>query len=186
MKASFEKPPCWDQANKLFKLDQLGIGCIFTYGDTIYNPFRIEITDDLEAHEALHEIQQKEFDGGPKAWWDKFCADPKFRIDQEAKAYRTQYLFLLRKKPHDRNQKARLAVVLGRLLASPMYGNVISEGDAMRKIYGLQEKPESPMREKQVRTEPTNKQRKAIAENARRMAEKKARNEKYQRKHAVV
>lgn len=186
MKASFEKPPIWKQANELFKLDQLGLGAIFTFGDTIYNPFHIEVTDDLEAHEAVHEIQQREFPGGPKAWWDKFCEDPAFRIDQEAKAYRAQYLFLRKKKARSLNEQHNIAHMLAGLLAGPMYGNVITSPDAMRRIYGMHDKPETPMREKVERTTPTNKTLKNIAAHERRMAERKRKNEKFNAKKGAT
>ncbi len=133
MKISISKPPCWDEANKLFRLEELNMGTIFCYGSTIYNPFNIEISDDLIVHEETHSKQQGGNDTGAKLWWRAFIDDVGFRLEQEVEAYHAQYKFLCRKKK-DRNAQARMLNTLAGQLSSPMYGGIITHTAAMTAI----------------------------------------------------
>lgn len=133
MKISLQKPPCYDEANKLFKLEELGMGTIFTYGDTIYNPFHAYITDDLIRHEEVHMEQQEADPEKAKAWWERFIKDPQFRADQECEAYGAQYKFFCQKQK-DRNRRARYLWDLAKAVSGPMYGNCITHSEAMKQI----------------------------------------------------
>lgn len=129
MNVSFEKPPIYDEAVKLFKLTPEQ-GTIFTYGDTVYNPWKIEIPDHLQVHEEVHMVQQGK---DPARWWKKYFADTDFRLSQELEAYRKQYKFAC-KHIKDRNAQSRFLWDLAEMLASPMYGNLISFQEALGKI----------------------------------------------------
>lgn len=133
MKVSYEQPPVWDQANKLFKLEELKIGAVFTYGDTIYNPSSIALTPELIRHEETHMEQQQANSDVAKAWWKRYIQDPQFRLEQEAEAYAAQYkLFCQIHK--DRNKQARYLYQIAGLLASPMYGNIVTRTEAQSMI----------------------------------------------------
>jgi hypothetical protein len=105
-------------------------GTIYTYGDTIYNPGRVEIPEYLMIHEEVHSKQQG---ADPDAWWGRYLIDQYFRTDQEAEAYAKQYDFMC-KKIKDRNQRNRLLIDLSKILTSPVYGLQLSASSAMKFI----------------------------------------------------
>jgi hypothetical protein len=65
---------------------------VFCYGDTIYNPFKVEVTADLHIHEEVHCKQQGEY---PDIWWNQYLSDKDFRLHQEIEAYGTQLKFIM-------------------------------------------------------------------------------------------
>ena len=105
-------------------------GTIYTYGDTIYNPGRVEIPEYLMIHEEVHSKQQG---ADPDAWWGRYLIDQYFRVDQEGEAYAKQYDFMC-KKIKDRNQRNRLLIDLSKILASPVYGSCVTTSGAMEII----------------------------------------------------
>lgn len=133
MKIIIAKPPIWEEANKLFKLQELGLGVIFTYGDIIYNPFNIFVTTDLVAHESVHAEQQQHNETCAKLWWKRYIEDPEFRIQQESAAYHAQYKCLC-KQHKDRNVRARKLYMLADQLSGPIYGNSVTHSEAMARI----------------------------------------------------
>lgn len=104
---------------------------IFTYGDTIYNPYKCHIDPSLMAHEETHERQQAAI--GVDAWWDRYLREPEFRADQEIAAYRRQFR-VLRKHYRDRNALARWLHETAALLAGPMYGGCLPHTVALVRI----------------------------------------------------
>lgn len=130
MKIVNDFPPNIDQIRAAFDLS--GKNIVFTYGDTIYNPWGGNIDAALEAHEATHARQQEEI-GGPDVWWERYLADPEFRADQEIAAYRA-HLRGVKKLTKDRNVIARIIHGWGTSLAGGMYGGCVSYADALRRI----------------------------------------------------
>lgn len=126
------KPPIWEKAARLFGLKN-GDPIFFTYGDTIYNPAGAQLTPDLIVHEECHGEQQDMHPDVAKIWWERYCHDTEFRIEQEAEAYGAQYRWLCRR-DRDRNAQARHLHQLAAMLASPMYGSAIGHADAKKKI----------------------------------------------------
>ncbi|TSA58174.1 hypothetical protein D4R42_00235 [bacterium] len=102
----------------------------FTYGDTIFNPHDLILKDHSIAHEEQHSEQQGD---NPQAWWDRYLADPYFRIDQEAEAYARQFNFMC-KTNKDREKRFHIMLDLSRFLASPLYGSVIGRDMALKLI----------------------------------------------------
>ena len=61
-----EYPPIIERIRETFELKGREI---FTWGDIIYNPSGVYISDELFAHESIHEEQQgKEIE----QWWEKY------------------------------------------------------------------------------------------------------------------
>ena len=87
MKFSHEKPPIYEQCKKEFGIDWESI--VITYGDTVYS--KHPLSEDLKAHEKVHIEQQTTM--GKEIWWDKYFADPDFRLSQEVPAYKAQLEF---------------------------------------------------------------------------------------------
>ena len=110
---------------------------VFTYGDTIYNPSGGELSRDVVVHESVHEQQQlmlkRWWRSGARAWWNLYIKDPEFRLAQELQAYQTQYFFLLQG-GMNRDRLAKRISDMAYSLSSPMYGNIISYADAVRRI----------------------------------------------------
>ena len=107
-----------------------GPNAIFTYGDTVYSPSGDVLSPELRAHEAVHIKQQA---GGAEAWWDRYLVDVEFRLAQELEAHRVEYqTYCGRDK--DRNRRSRFLNAIAARLASPMYGNIITVREALRRI----------------------------------------------------
>lgn len=133
MKISTDKPPIWEEANKFFKLEELGLGSIFTYGDTIYNPFNVELTQDLIVHEMVHIRQQESDNTVAGIWWKRFFMDPDFRLEQELEAYAAQYKYICTQVT-DREKRSKNLLTLAGLLSGPMYGHIIGKMEAYAQI----------------------------------------------------
>lgn len=130
MKIANTFPPNYAKIASTFKIKGRA-GIIFTWGDTIYNPSKIDIPPDLIAHEQVHEQQQRQI-GGPKVWWEKYLEDPQFRFEQELAAYRAQYAYA--RAIYGRDQRRKLLDHVSRALAGPMYGNLVSPAQAKQMI----------------------------------------------------
>lgn len=98
MKIINNNPPNIDKIKKAFPIVK---GTIFCYGDSIYNPDGMIISEDLIIHEGIHQKQQ-----GDKIeeWWDKYISDKEFRLEQELEAYRNQYNYALEKYPRNKRK----------------------------------------------------------------------------------
>lgn len=130
MKIINEKPPIFEEAHKHFEIDDSAT--IYTYGNAIYNPAGLNISQELIEHESTHARQQKAI-GGPDIWWRNYFDDPNFRFEQEAEAYGRQHEYYCNTHA-DRNARARHLHLLAVILASPMYKVNVSHNYAMRAI----------------------------------------------------
>jgi len=129
---SYEKPPIFEEAEKLFGVTEKD-PVFYTFADTCYIPSGIPITADLIAHEETHAEQQEHDPLVAKIWWQRYFIDPDFRIEQEAEAYGAQYRFLCRIY-RDRNAQARILHGLASHLSGKIYGYCIGLLEASRKI----------------------------------------------------
>lgn len=129
MKILTEFPPNYAQIQLVFKEIEKHKP-IFCYGDTIYNPFKREITPDLDKHEEVHSKQQGLY---PDQWWGQYLNDRDFRLQQEIEAYGTQYAFV---KSFVKNTKLLewLKENMADALSGELYGNLLSYGEAESKI----------------------------------------------------
>jgi len=111
---------------------------VFTYDDILYNPTGADISSDLKVHEETHSRQQKIFRGGAKMWWKSYLFSPEFRLDQEAKAYRAQYCYILVHSGGQKNrgQQVRKAALIrfAEDLSGKIYGKICSYELALRLI----------------------------------------------------
>lgn len=127
MKISKEYPP-----NYALIIEKLGNvdGSLFCYGDTIYNPFERDVTEDLVQHEAIHSRQQGD---APDVWYYQYLSDPQFRLQQEIEAYGTQYAFAKRYIKGGKFLEWALDN-MARALSGPMYGNLVTHNQAVCSI----------------------------------------------------
>lgn len=132
MQVKNEKPPIFDDACRTFRVNASTV--LFTYGDTIYNPGGVEISDDLMAHEAVHGDQQNHNDTDAALWWGKYLRDPKFRVIQEAEAYGKQYWFICQYKTKNKQTQFTVLKRFAEMLSSPLYGECVGLLTAMSLI----------------------------------------------------
>lgn len=125
-----EWPPRREEIEGVF--GALPDGVVFAWGDKIMVPSGTRLQPWLIDHELVHLDQQEAF-GGLEPWWDRYLIDPDWRLEQELEAHIEEYRSLCRYEK-DRNTQARYLNEIGGRLASKMYGNLISRGDAMRRI----------------------------------------------------
>lgn len=123
-------PPAaiYDRCVKEFGVD-FEKGVVFTVGNMIYSKF--DLTEDLLEHELVHVKQQHDL--GIEIWWERFFADPAFRLEQEVEAYRTQYRWIERHHK-DRNARHYYLNAFAGFLCGPMYGHLLDHKDAMNLI----------------------------------------------------
>lgn len=100
---------------------------VYAWGGTIYVPYE-PLPHELYAHELVHFRQQEEL-GGPEAWWERYLADPAFRLEQEIEAYRAQ----IASHPNRAARRACLRDVAADL-AGPMYGRILSKDRALQLL----------------------------------------------------
>jgi hypothetical protein len=132
MEIVIDRPPIYDEAAKVFPLQGREI---FAWGDKIYNPGGFNIPPWLVAHETVHAVQQLDETGeyDPESWWARYLVDIEFRFQQELEAHQEEYTsFCLNNK--DRNKRLQYKRLVARKLAAPLYGNMITAFDAMRRI----------------------------------------------------
>ena len=129
MVISHEYPPNMIAIAKAFPVDDL---TVYTYGSTLYAPHATNIPEDLLVHEETHSRQQGL---EPALWWDKYIADPQFRLKMELGAYRAQYRFYKKLPQARQNPPAfKLLLTLARDLSGPLYGHLVDYYTAIALI----------------------------------------------------
>jgi hypothetical protein len=126
MEIVYSAPPNYDEVAKAFDIKD-NQGVVFTYGNKLYVPGgkRIIIDKPLMRHEETHAHQQKHM--GVTEWWEKFLADPAFRLQQELEAYREQYRHMA---ALPLNERLSYLDHISKDLAGAMYGNLLTEAEA--------------------------------------------------------
>lgn len=94
---------------------------IIAYGDSIYTDGVVNYLKVI--HENTHLKQQKELD--KDKWWDKYIADPEFRLSQEVEAYSNEAK-AAKETIKDRNTRYLYIRQIILDISSEMYGNIIS------------------------------------------------------------
>lgn len=127
MKIIQSYPPNFEKIREKFDPPR---NTVFAYGDTIFAPDGVNLSEDLIVHESVHCKQQG---GDIDGWWKRYMEDEQFRLSQEVEAYREQYKFF-KKHSKDRNSHARFIHRIAGDLCSGMYGSIISYSEAINKI----------------------------------------------------
>lgn len=127
MQVSDTYPPNYDEIIKKFSPKK---GVIFTYGDTIYNPDKVDICRSLYAHESVHATRQGIT---PHVWWHSYLHDRQFRYEEELMAHRMEF-FVAAHGMKDQNERNRHLSRIALRLASPLYKLGISNTRARKEI----------------------------------------------------
>jgi hypothetical protein len=130
MKVLKQNPPNFAEIDRKFLIK--GKPIAFTYGDTVYVPSGHDLVDHVEVHEQIHIEQQSRIPA--KEWWEKYIEDPRFRFDQELKAYQAQYQYILEHSA--RPQRRMLLKKIAHDLSGAMYGYMVDFETAKSMIKG--------------------------------------------------
>lgn len=131
-----KNPPNFEMISKAFPEVLKRRGVVYTYGGIVFNPDDGPIDECLGLHEACHSLQQEKLGKGakgPDKWWKKFITDPKFRKEQELEAFAVQYRRYCELNS-DRNKRASYLMKLAGNFASPVYGSVVTQQEAVQLI----------------------------------------------------
>lgn len=136
MKVVTGRPPNYDRIVEAFGHLAMRPGVIFCYGDTIYNPGGKPVPPSLVVHERAHSLRQEEMNG-PEFWWDRYIADPAFRLAEEIIAHRAEWMYF-NSSGAGRNARRVYLSQAAHRLASPLYGSLISAAKAKQVISAQQ------------------------------------------------
>lgn len=136
MNVVFGFPPNYAQVAAVFPVK--GREVFFAWGNTVYVTNSLKRPSDaIMAHEEVHGRQQCDgllgLDLAAAAWWERYIADPAFRLDQELPAHAAELAHRLRG-ASGRNDRRRLTSIVAHKLASPVYGGLISKDRAKDEI----------------------------------------------------
>lgn len=131
MRIVYERPPNFALVDRQFHV--AGKPVIFSWGDRIYNPERINIPKQIIEHEEVHGARQTTDDKAIWAWWDRYLIDPSFRFEEELIAHRVEYRAYCKRHRGGGAQKKYLDFT-ARRLSSPLYGNVVTHNEAIARI----------------------------------------------------
>ncbi len=98
---------------------------VFAYGEDIYTNYTLP--DHTLVHENRHLKQQAEI--GLDKWVKQYLADPKFRLEMELDAFRTE-LATIRIK----SKRHQVMLDAAHNLSSALYGNIITKDAAIKAL----------------------------------------------------
>jgi len=119
-----EYPPNFKAIDEAFHV--YGKPVIYAYGNCVYNPKNVEIHPALMEHETVHCIRQNQT--SVDEWWEKYIANPSFRLAEEVLAHRAEYLWQCRGVP--RQRRRQLLKTTAARLAHPLYGKLVTVKEA--------------------------------------------------------
>lgn len=124
IRVSHEKPPIYDTLSGKFGVDW-DKGVIIAYDGIIYSketppPQKI-------IHENIHLKEQDRI--GNDAWWRLYLESTEFRKEQEILAYKAEADFIKKYVKH-KEAKGLMLLELSKIMASSMYGNMMTEREA--------------------------------------------------------
>lgn len=123
-----KKPIIWPLIHLFFPAAEWG-QVICAWGPNIYAAK--PISDDLLAHEIVHNIQQKMSFIVGLWWWFRYIASTKFRREQEIPAHIRQWV-VIKRVIKDRNQLDKARRRLAVSMASDVYRGMIAFDEAYK------------------------------------------------------
>lgn len=103
---------------------------MFAWGKTIYAVNGAVCGPEKVVHESIHMIRQGDDILG---WWECYCADVNFRLNEEIPAHVAEYMFLC-ESDSSRASRRRSLATIAKALASPLYGHMLTPEKAKRLI----------------------------------------------------
>lgn len=118
-------PPNIEEIKAVFPAVTSTSGIIFAWGNTIYNPNNVPLSEALCAHEYIHGSRQTSDENAIIKWWRTYLEDPEFRINEEILGHKAELSVELTN-ILDRNQRNKIVNLIAQRLSGPVYGNVIT------------------------------------------------------------
>lgn len=126
-------PPIFTEIDAAFNVR--GKPILYAWGDKIFNPAGVHIPPELVAHEQVHGERQGTDVVG---WWRRYIAEPEFRLAEELPAHVAEFKALCIANAHkwvsQRSMRRTFAAHVGRRLAAPLYGGLITADAAKAAI----------------------------------------------------
>ena len=120
-----QTPPNWKQITDTFTGVDRRKDVVFAYYPHVYVPNGKPLPFMLIAHEKVHLEQQRAYEGGPSAWWDRYCEDMPFRLSQEFPAHRAEYYAVCSTETLNRHTRRAVLKTIAKRLSSELYGHLI-------------------------------------------------------------
>ena len=127
--------PIGEAPNLQIRKDTFGVSeqdTIISYGDAVYCPAD-GMSSDLLVHELKHCERQGWTENSARRWWERYMESKDFRLEEERIAYQAQYNFC-KTVYSDRNKLNAIRIALAKELASPRYGNLVTQSEALELI----------------------------------------------------
>lgn len=103
-------------------------GTIFSYAERIFNPSNAPIPREIIVHEATHGLRQAE--AGVELWWERYLAEPLFRLDEEIYAHHNEYRACVKRHGPRSQDMKRIA----ERLSGPLYNYALTYEQAKHAI----------------------------------------------------
>jgi hypothetical protein len=126
-----EYPPNIDDIDKRFGVKNKP-NILYCWDDKIYNPSCTLVPDHILVHETVHSVRQE---GDPVSWWKRYIEEPRFRLDEEVVAHRSEWGQFV-KDYKDRNLRAKYLHSMCQRLSGFLYGNLVNYQEAKQRIIG--------------------------------------------------
>lgn len=134
-KIVISRPPNYDRIAAAFKLVP---GVVFAYAPNIYNPGSVTIMSYIVDHEIVHIERQGDDPGG---WWERYIADPAFRLEEELLAHVAEIKSYERTHTDNRNAVGYWLMICAQRISSNVYGRMISYMGALEALQRCYEAP---------------------------------------------
>lgn len=126
------RPPLFERIAAAFPHALTQRGVLYSWGGLIFNPDGVDIHPALLAHEAVHGRRQGGSDTTVRAWWERYIAEPAFRLSEEAPAHTAEYAWFVSHGAPRNDRRVHLRKIAERL-SGPLYGGLIKP-DAARYL----------------------------------------------------
>lgn len=123
MKVVVGLPPIFEEIARVLP-GALRYGVLFSWGDTIFNPDNVPISQALMAHEEVHGRQHAAI-GGPEIWWSRYMMEPRFRLEQEEPAHIVELGVITQGWRTNRHHRQGWLNIIARRLSGPLYNKLI-------------------------------------------------------------
>lgn len=104
---------------------------LIAFGQTVYTGHRPS-ANGLH-HEGVHLQRQNYSFLGAVKWWYKYLKYPKFRLEEELLAYRSEYWYI-KKRIKEKEKVNTFLIRKAEDLSGPIYGSLISYSEALKEI----------------------------------------------------
>lgn len=135
-------PPNYNAIAGAFPFIKGRPGILYAWGDRIYNPSGADVPFWIMKHEETHGLRQQScrlaghcdmVDVRIEDWWDRYIAEPQFRLQEELAAHREEWKAYISRVPNQKDREMYLTMIAQRL-SGKLYGSMVNEFEAKRLI----------------------------------------------------